>query len=308
MLDRKMYKALEKLLGPENISEDPAVRTTYSYQWCVEVDRAWRGESPTRFGHLPAAVVLPKTPEEVQGIVRLCNEHGVKFKALSTGFGAWNAVSSPEAIQIDLRRMNQIIEINKDNMYAVVEPYVTNAQLHSQLIKYGLMHHMQGAGPQTSPLASHTSMVGPGFTSSATGFSGRNVRAVEWVIPTGDILRLGSLTSSDAWFSGDGPGPSLRGVMRGLMGAMGGLGIFTKVAIKLYPWPGPPDWRVSGTIPNYEFEVPPFWKMYVINWPDWDAFEAGYYQIAEANVAMMAMSSSQEGLATMFCNTREETI
>jgi FAD/FMN-containing dehydrogenase len=71
--------------------------------------------------------------------------------------------------------MNRIIEINVPNKYAVIEPYVTNAQLQSELIKQGLMHHAQGGGPQTSPLASHTSMVGPGFTSAYSGFSGRSL-------------------------------------------------------------------------------------------------------------------------------------
>jgi len=308
MLKREVYRELERIVGPENITEEPAILDTYAYQWCAEVEKAIRGEEPSRFGYRPEAVVLPCCTSEVQAIVRVCNEYGVRFKAHSTGFGAWAGVSGPGTIQIDLRRMNKIIEINKRNMYAVIEPYVTNAQLQSELIKRGLMHHMQGAGPQTSPLASHTSMVGPGFTSAGTGFSGRNVLAVEWVLPDGNVLRLGSLNAGNEWFSGDGPGPSLRGVMRGFMGAFGGLGVFTKCAIKLYPWPGPREWRVSGIIPNYEFEVPEYWRMYVINYPDWDSFEEAYYRVAEADVSMMAMASSQEGLATMFSNTREETI
>nr|MDO8100429.1 FAD-binding oxidoreductase [Candidatus Njordarchaeota archaeon] len=308
MLDREAYDALQQVVGADNITEEPAILDTYAYQWCTEVEKAATGEEPSRFGYRPEAVVLPSCTEEVQAIVKICNNFSIRFKAHSTGFGVWGAVSGPGAIQLDLRRMNKIIEIDEKNMYAVIEPYVTNAQLHSELLKKGLYHHMQGAGPQTSPFASHTSMIGPGFTSASTGFSGRNVLAVEWVLPTGEILKLGSLNSCAEWFSGDGPGPSLRGIMRGFAGAFGGLGVFTKCAIKLYLWPGPREWRVSGIIPNYEFEVPPYWKIYVINFKDWESFEKAYYKIGEAEVSMMAMTSSTEGLATMFSNTREDTI
>lgn len=308
MLQREVYKALVEIAGNDYITEEPAILDTYAYQWCTEIEKAAKGEEPSRFGQRPEAVVLPASTNEVQAIVKLCNKFGIRFKAHSTGFGVWGAVSSPGTIQIDLRRMNRIIEINEKNMYAVIEPYVTNAQLQSELIKKGLNHHAQGAGPQTSPMASHTSMVGPGFTSASTGFSGRNVLAVEWVLPTGEILKLGSLNCGEEWFSGDGPGPSLRGIMRGFAGAFGGLGVFTKCAIKLYPWPGAKEWKVSGVIPDYQFEVPPYWKMYILNFPDWDSFEKAYYRIGEAEVSMIAMSSSVEGLATMFSNTREETI
>lgn len=308
MLEREVYKALEEIVGPENITDEPAILDTYAYQWGIEVERALRGEEPSRFGYRPEAVVLPSCTSEVQAVVRICNKFGLKFKAHSTGLGNWAAVSRQGVILLDLRRMNRIIKIDEKNMYAVIEPYVTGAQLQAELIKRGLTHHLHGAGPQTSPLASHTSMCGPGFTSVSTGFSGRNLLAVEWVLPTGDILRLGSLNLGEEWFSGDGPGPSLRGVMRGFMGTLGGLGVFTKCAIKVYPWPGPKEWKVRGTIPNYEFEVPPYWEMYIITYSDWSKLEEAYYRIGEAEVATIANSTSPEGVATMLSSTRDEAI
>jgi len=122
-------------VGPENITEEPAILDTYAYQWCTEVEKAARGEEPTRFGYRPEAVVLPGCTGEVVAIVKICNRYGVGFKAHSTGLGVWGAVSNPGAIQLDLRRMNRIVEINERNMYAVIEPYVTNAQLQAELIK-----------------------------------------------------------------------------------------------------------------------------------------------------------------------------
>ncbi len=310
MLKADIYKKLQSIVGLANITQEPAILDTYAFQWCNEVENAQCGLDATRFGTRPAAVILPASTNEVQEIVKICNEQRIQFKPHSTGFGAWAGVTNEEGIQIDLRRMNQILEINIKNKYAVIEPYVTNAQLQAETIKVGLMHHAQGGGPQTSPLASHTSMVGPGFTSSYTGFSGRNLLGVEWVLPTGEILRLGSFDYTGEWFSGDGPGPSLRGVMRGLMGAYGGLGVFTKCAIRLFSWPAPENWnwQMKGTIPNYEWNLPPYWRMYVLNFPDWNTFEKAFYEVNDADISMMAMASSQEGLATMFTNTKEQAV
>ncbi|MFW9978178.1 MAG: FAD-binding oxidoreductase, partial [Candidatus Thorarchaeota archaeon] len=259
-MDDKIYSRLRDVVGERNITRSPAILDTYAFQWCFEIESAQRGEEPSRFGHRPSAVLLPANTEEVQSIVKICNEFKIPYKPFSTGMGPWAGVSTSEAIQIDLRRMNKILEVDSKNLYAVIEPYVTNAELQSELFQYGLMHHAQGAGPQTSPLASHTSFVGPGFTSPYTGFSGRNLLGAEWVSPNGEIIRLGSFDSAQKWFTADGPGFSLRGVIRGWLGAYGGLGVFTKAAIKLYSFPAPKDWKwkTSGTIPSYDWEVPPF--------------------------------------------------
>ncbi len=310
MLEDNVYWALEAIVGHSNITRSPAILESYAFQWGFEIESAQRGEEPSRFGQRPAAVVLPASTEEVQAIVRICNEHNVKFKAISTGMGAWAGISSPRSILIDLRRMNRIIEINAKNMYAVIEPYVTNAELQAELLKYGLMHHAQGAGPQTSPLASHTSFAGPGFTSPYTGHSDRNLLGAEWVVPNGDILRIGSFDQTGQWFSGDGPGFSLRGIMRGWLGAYGGLGVFTKAAIKLYSFPAPSDWKweISGTIPHYDWKVPPFWKLYVPNFEEWEQFENALYELTGQDAVMMATSSSAEGLAALFTDTKMEAI
>jgi len=54
------------------------------------------------------------------------------------------------------------------------------------------------------------------------GFSGRNLLGVEWVLPTGDVLKLGSLGADAGWFCGDGRVPAC-GHHEGWEGAWGGL-------------------------------------------------------------------------------------
>lgn len=311
VLEKKVYEDFEIALGPENISDDPVITDTYAFNWCVEFLNVLDGKEDKDvhgFYYRPEAVVLPSTTEEVQNVVKLCKKYGLKFKAQSTGLGPWNQASMPGVIIVDLRRMNKIIKIDKKNMYAVVESYVSGAQLQAEAMKVGLNCHMPGCGPMGSPLASATSMCGPGFTSASTGFSDRNVLGVEWVLPTGEIMRLGSwgLKDNPDWYSGDGPGPSLRGVMRGFVGAKSGLGIFTKVCTKLYPYPCDTAWNVKGILPNYDFEIPKYIQYHVISYKTYEELENALARIEEEGISFMAFHTSSAGIAAIFSFSTED--
>jgi len=230
-------------------------------------------------------VVLPASTEEVAKIVRLCNRIGCQYKALSTGLGAWNAPTRPDyVVQIDLRRMDRIVEVDEKNMYAVVEPYVTGNQLQTELFKVGLNTHMVGAGSQTSVMASATSVFGHGWDGISMGFSNRNLLGVEWVTPDGRIARLGSFDASGSYFCGEGPGPSLRGAIRGFGGAFGGLGVFTKAAVKLYPWYGPDELTTTGTSPDYITEIPEHHEAGILVVDSWEKLADVGYALGEAEI------------------------
>ena len=308
MLEDTVYQAFENIVGPQNISQAPSILDTYAFQWAAEVLNVINDDPPSRYYIRPAAVIMPSTTEEVQQFVRTCNKYGLKFKAFSTGLGPWNCVSSERTIQVDLRRMNKIMRIDVKNMFVIVEPYVSGAQLQSEIMKFGLNCGMPGAGPQVSPLASATSMCGMGFTSAATGFAGRSVLGVEWVLPSGDLLHIGSIGQNHEpdWFTGDGPGPSLRGIMRGFVGAKGGMGIFTKVAVKLYPFPSKPEWNVRGESPDYEFDIPNYMKLYIINYKTWDALANALRRFEEEELGYMCYHLSASATLAGFAKTREE--
>ena len=115
-------------------------------------------------------------------------------------------------------------------------------------------------------------------------YSPRNVLGLEWVQPTGEVLRLGTLGSDKGWFCGDGPGPSLRGTMRGYMGALGGMGVFTRCALKLFNWPGPPEVKSTGTVVDLMSEVPENIGIHLCCFPDRNRFAGAYYDVGEAEI------------------------
>lgn len=299
-LERHEYDALEDIVGTENISEEPALVDTYTFYNWAEVLLG------SKYMVRPEAVLLPGSTEEVQAIVRACNRCGIKFKALSTGFLCAAGVGSERSIILDLRRMNRILELNEKDMYAVVEPYVAWRQLQAEAMKVGLNCPNIEAGSECSVLASLTSGWGMGSKSIYMGHNERNVLGVEWVLPTGEIVRMGSAGSGVGWFCGDGPGPSLRGIMRGYIGAWGGIGVFTKVGIKLYHWSGPPAWSVSGVTPYYEVDLPEAIHAHMIYFPDWDSFANATYEIGETEIAAEFMKAGLTLMAAYVAASNEE--
>lgn len=275
-IDQDAYREIEEVVGRENVSQEPALLDGYAWQPTFN-------SSEDLWVPRAAAAVLPGSTSEVQEVVRICNRYKIKYKAHSTGWGSFNAVE-PGGIVLDLRRMDRIVEIDEKNMYAVVEPYVSGITLHAELIRRGLNCHMIGAGCGASVLASATSGIGDGWDGIYMSYSPRNVLATEWVLPNGELLRMGSLGSEAGWFSGDGPGPSLRGAMRGWCGAFGGLGVFTRVALKVFNWPGPAEVKDDGLMLDFSPGIPENFKAFMIIMPDRKSFSEVMYKIGEAEI------------------------
>ena len=294
MISEEAYEALREAVGGDNVSREPSLLDTYAWQPFLNQD-------PQLWTIRPVAVALPGSREEVQAVVRACNLHGLKFKAICTGWGVHAGPTTQDVVLLDLRRMDRILEIDEKNMVAVVEPYVSGAQLQAEAMRRGLNTHIIGAGPVCSPLASATSMHGVGHDGIYMSYSPRNVLGVEWVLPDGEMLHLGTPGSGEGWFCGDGPGPSLRGIMRGSSGAFGGLGVFTACALKLYNWSGPPALKVEGTMLDNVVEMPPNMHIYSCVFHAERDFAEAMYAMGEAEIGYlcvrMTMGSFPMGFA-----------
>ncbi|SHO43902.1 FAD-binding oxidoreductase [Desulfopila aestuarii] len=265
-LSPEVYKKFEDIVGEENICGDLAIMPSY------------------HSGQI-GAVVLPKDTEQVQAIVKLCNRLNIQFTVMSTGF--IRAAMPQGCIYLDMRRMNKIIEINEKDMYAVVEPYVTSAELQAELMKRGLNCSIKGSGAQCTAI-----IRGHGHMDLSTGGDDRNQLGMEWVTPAGDVLKLGALGSTHEWFCGDGPGPSLRGVIsgRGSGDALAEGGVITKAAMKLYHWPGPAAFELEGQSPNYNLkEIPPNFMVRYYSFPSVPQMYEAELKIGESEIMFALM-------------------
>jgi glycolate oxidase len=272
---------LEGIVGEQWVSTAACVLDTYAYYQNPET----MNKDGSQWLPRPAAVVMPQSTVEIQEIMRFCCRRPYMVKPLSTGFHTAAAASQENVIVLDLKRMDRIIEIDVQNQIAVVEPYVRAIDLQTEIVRLGLNCHIISSGANHSLLASHAAAWGYGVSGAATSYSGRNLLGVEWVLPSGEVVTLGSAGSGCGWFSPDGPGPSLRGIVRGFQGTFGGLGVFTKCAIKLYKWDGPRQWAFEGQSPKYVLkEVPPRSAMNAIAFPSHEAERDAGYKMGEAEL------------------------
>ena len=281
-LSKEVYKEFESVVGEENICDDPAIMPAYY---------------STEF----AAVILPGNTAEVQAVVKLCNKHKLKFRPICTG---WSGMFPKGIILLDLRRLNHIVEINEKNMYAVVEPYVISAELQAELMKRGLNFCIKGAGTNCSAM-----LRGHGHMDQTTSGDDRNHLAIEWITPEGDIVRSGALGSSDDWFCGDGPGPSLRSILTSAVPPGVTPGVFTKAAVKLYHWPGPAIYPIQGKSPKYTLsEIPPNMMARYYSFPSVEKMWQAELKIGESEISyeLMGFNAAMVAANITTCNEEDE--
>lgn len=288
-LNPRAYAELEEIVGTPHISQAPAIRDTYNQIWG---NKMVYGE---KWSIRPAAVLLPAGTEEIERIIRVCNEYRIRFKALSSGFEVVaTGLEREGSIILDLRRMDKILEIDPVNMRATVQPYVSVLKLQLEAAKHGLYIGSIGAGYSTGVIASACCHFGSGATNVSTGGLDRNILGCEWVLPTGETIRLGAGGTGHGKFSADGPGPGIRGILRGHGGANGGHGVITEASVKLYPWNGPARWenkrRPGQSVCHLALdEVPERYRCYIMMFPDNDAMNEAYVEICQEEVIVSAL-------------------
>jgi len=279
-LPRGAYRALEDALGRENVCDDPSVTAGYSYMWLMYATHAQSGR------YRPAAVVLPRSAEDIQIVIKIANRYGFNYIPVGTNLFPPNMPTRPDTVIIDPKHMNRIIEIDEKNMYAVVEPYVTYAQLQAETMKKGLTIGVCEGGAQCSVVANNMfqGMAGPGHK---FGFN-RGVLGCDWVLPNGELLKIGSRGNANGdWFWGDCAGMNLKGLLRADTGHCGGLGMVTTMAVKLFPYPGPKTFPVTGANPNFSVDFPEDrFKVNLIKFPTREKIIDAMYEIGHEEIAV----------------------
>lgn len=239
------YLAIENIVGSKYISDDPAIMQGY---------KSGPGGYESGLGYervmtvLPAAVALPKTTDDVVKIVKICNRYNVPYVPYATGFyGPRTHCHVDNELIIDMKRMNQFAWDEK-HIYCDVGPGVIYSSLQQEAFNRGAYGVIGGGGAQCSAIAN---LLGDGWSplSLRLGLPHRRILGTELVLPDGEVVRMGSLAMSEDPFWGEGPGPDLRGLLRGFTGLRGCMGIVTRMAIKYLPFV-PESPKPQGVAPN----------------------------------------------------------
>jgi FAD/FMN-containing dehydrogenase len=180
-------------------------------------------------------VVRPGTAGEVQAVMRLAHEHGAPVTPIVAGYNVGGlAIPRQGGIVLDLKRLDRIVETDRDAMYVVVEPGVTFAQLKAHLDTEApeLVYTYPFAPPFTSVMA-NALLDGLNNLSLRHGAMGLWVNGVEAVLHDGRVVRTGSGGVVESWF-GRAPLPDLTGLF---VSTQGTTGVVTKAALQLQPRP-----------------------------------------------------------------------
>jgi len=221
-LVERARKELIEALGEEKVTTNKAIRFTYS------------GTALPLPKTMPDIVVRPKTVEDVQAVLKIADKLVVPVTPIASGTLEPSVIPKAGGIVLDTYGMDQLLEINTDAAYAVVEPGVSIGQLVRAIRPHGFRATLGSYPPGNSVLGNYH-LKGHG-SHRASGIDSE-VLGLEVVLPDGTIVRTGSKAFEDTypgqgWHAQWGPLPDLRGIF---MNACGTLGIITKMAARIYP-------------------------------------------------------------------------
>jgi glycolate oxidase len=208
-------------LPPGAVLTDPDVTTSYAH------DMASFCASGT-----PAVVVLPRTVEQVQHVLRTATALRVPVvpQGARTGLsGAANAADG--CIVLSLVRMDRILEVNPVDRTAVVEPGVVNAVLSRAVGAHGLYYPPDPSSWETCTLGGNIGTASGGLCCVKYGVTAEYVLGLDVVLADGRLLRTGRRTAK---------GVAGYDLTRLFVGSEGTLGIVVRAVLALRPKPSEP--------------------------------------------------------------------
>jgi glycolate oxidase len=179
--------------------------------------------------------VKPTTVEQIQEIVRLAAADGIPLIpcVARTNVGGL-AIPSSGGVVVDMTDMNHVVELDRENMYALIEPGVTFGQLKELLDREAPELIVSfPLSPIYASVLANALLDGLGNLSLRFGTSSEQIGGLEAVLPDGRLVRTGTAAISSRWMS-RAPLPDLTGLFVNWQGTTG---IVTKLAMQLWPRP-----------------------------------------------------------------------
>ncbi|WP_123437677.1 FAD-binding oxidoreductase [Streptomyces sp. PanSC9] len=205
-------------LPPEAVLTDPDVTASYSHDMASFCPAG-----------APAVVVLPRTVEQVQHVMRTASELCVPVVPQGARTGLSGAANATEGcIALSLTKMDRILEISPVDRIAVVEPGVINATLSRAVEEHGLYYPPDPSSWEMCTIGGNIGTASGGLCCVKYGVTAEYVLGLDVVLADGRLMSTGRRTAK---------GVAGYDLTRLFVGSEGSLGIVVRAVLALKPKP-----------------------------------------------------------------------
>lgn len=175
---------------------------------------------------VPACVAYPRSTSEVAAVLAACDEAGVPVTARGSGTGlSGAAIPSPDGVLLCFEHMAEIVDIDTENLVAVVQPGVTLSQLDGAVEPLGLVYPVF-PGEYSASLGGNVATNAGGMHAVKYGVTRHQVLGLEAVLASGDVIRTGGRYVK---------GSTGYDLTQLIVGSEGTLAVVTEAILRLHP-------------------------------------------------------------------------
>ena len=216
-MDSAALAQLRTFLGPDQVLTEPEDLSVYAFDGTAILHQ------------LPACVLLPDNARQVAQVMALAHREKIPVVTRGSGTGlAGGSVPCPGCIVLCLVQLDKIVELDRRNLVAVVEPGVRTQLLADAAATAGLFYPPDPGSIKISTLGGNVANNSGGLRGLKYGVTRDYVMALEVVLADGRILHTGTKCVKDV------AGFSLKDLF---IGSEGCLGVITRITLKLIPAP-----------------------------------------------------------------------
>ena len=217
-LSPALVAEFKKIAGNDNVFTEEAEKLAYSYDAAVLP------------AVMPALVVRPENKQALASTVKLAYENDLPITVRGSGTNL-SGCTIPEkgsGIVILTNGLNKIIEINEQDLYAVVEPGVVTAQFAAAVAARNLLYPPDPGSQAVSTIGGNVACNAGGLRALKYGVTKDYLMGMEFIDFNGELVKSGSRTVKCV------TGYNMPGMM---LASEGTLGVYSEIILKLVPPP-----------------------------------------------------------------------
>jgi glycolate oxidase len=218
MLDKVVVEKLKEIVGKKKVLTQKVDVMTYSYDATADMPR-----------HVPDIVVMPSSTEEVRKIVNLASIHNIALYPRGAGTNlSGGCIPLKQGVVVSFQHMNKILDVDPENLAAVVQPGVVIQDLNNAVAQYGLIYPPDPGTVTTATMGGSVAENSGGLRGLKYGVTKHYVMGMEVVLANGNKVRFGGKTVKNV---------TAYDFSNLFVGSEGTLGFITEITAKLIPAP-----------------------------------------------------------------------